>query len=325
MNNQQNSFYVPVLNFPQQLFRLRYDCAILFKETGVNVDDLLFRDEIELDSLFQSSRLRLHLTDHNKLSEKQASFGPVVEEIIDHHADEKLYLSTTSKRVIESVGSATTLVSLLFLDNQDKLQLDQNLARILISPIIIDTFNFNPTSARGTPKDQKAASLLLKIAGIDQNSYYLSLRKKKEEGALSAPPYDILQSDYKEAHQSGFKIGFSSATGIKLKEWLSQDSTISALESFTKELDIQVLVLATSYNDQNDDLKRGLAVWVKEGLDDVRKNLVARLEDSDFSLELIDENGTIRVYQQLNVAATRKQIMPLVVNFFSSLTFSGEN
>jgi hypothetical protein len=49
------------------------------------------------------------LTDHNRLAGHQEKWAPIVEEIIDHHKDEKLY--NVPKRTLAVVGSACTLVA----------------------------------------------------------------------------------------------------------------------------------------------------------------------------------------------------------------------
>ena len=72
-------------------------------------NDLVFADEIDLAGLHAQHRLVLTLVDHNRLSLRQAGLASAVTAVLDHHADEGGF-SSASPRVIEPVGSATSLV-----------------------------------------------------------------------------------------------------------------------------------------------------------------------------------------------------------------------
>jgi exopolyphosphatase len=125
---------VPVINIPRRDFRLRTEVTFLLGRIGyapsavwaqppappiptcsprtldsLDWTTLVFVDEVDLEALHRTQRLRLTLVDHNRLALRQASLADAVVGVLDHHADDGLY-PTAAPRVIETVGSATTLV-----------------------------------------------------------------------------------------------------------------------------------------------------------------------------------------------------------------------
>ena len=64
---------VPVVNCPRGDFVLRTEAVYLFEALGVDVAALPFIDEIDLERLHRSGRLRLTLVDHNILAADQAT------------------------------------------------------------------------------------------------------------------------------------------------------------------------------------------------------------------------------------------------------------
>lgn len=76
----------------------------LILKVGLQRENLVFLDEVNLASLVERKQLALTMVDHNKLSGPQSLLSDVVLEIIDHHKDEQLYKNSTRHRVIEPVG-----------------------------------------------------------------------------------------------------------------------------------------------------------------------------------------------------------------------------
>jgi len=70
---------------------------------------LLFIDDVELAALHGRGQLALTLVDHNQLASRQADLAPAVVAVLDHHADGGGH-QAAAPRIIETVGSATTLV-----------------------------------------------------------------------------------------------------------------------------------------------------------------------------------------------------------------------
>lgn len=125
---------------------------------------LLFTDSIDLAGLAKSDRLDLALVDHNLLSRAQSSLARSVRSIIDHHADERAYLETTvDERVIEPVGSASTLIARFARERQ---LLDAELARLLLPAVLLDTVNLDPALGRTTAADTDMVNAMTGVIGI---------------------------------------------------------------------------------------------------------------------------------------------------------------
>ncbi len=112
--------YVPIINIPRRDFAMRTESVWLFQRAHIDVEKLTFIDEIDLDGLLASGRLKLVLMDHNKLCQRQTQYAGVVEEVVDHHHNENLYLASVQRRVVEPVGSACTLVAEEVLHSKEK-------------------------------------------------------------------------------------------------------------------------------------------------------------------------------------------------------------
>ena len=172
----------------------------LFQQAGIETENFTFIDEIDLDQLLAQGHLRLVLMDHNKLSSQQKHFADVVEEIIDHHHNENLYSSSALRRVIEPVGSASTLVADEFLHSELKeTVLDADLALLLLSPILLDTINLDSSAGRFNEKDINAAQELKDLTGSIMKSDELFKRLQEEKFNVELlSSGDLLRKDYKE-------------------------------------------------------------------------------------------------------------------------------
>ncbi len=88
---EEGHLFLPLINIRRADFRLRTEVVYLFNAAGVQVDNLLFSDDVDLETLSAEGRMRLILVDHNKLAASLYQLGGLVDEIIDHHEDEGLY------------------------------------------------------------------------------------------------------------------------------------------------------------------------------------------------------------------------------------------
>ena len=165
---------VPVINCPRGDFALRTEAVYLFAALDVDVDALLFIDEINLEPLYRSGRLSLTLVDHNTLSAAQAKYTDAVDGVIDHHADGGLY-PQAEPRTIEPVGSAATLVAEAVLQDRPAL-IDSVSATLLLGTILLDTVNLDPAAGRVTAKDRDIAARLGKVADWDADDLFARLQ-----------------------------------------------------------------------------------------------------------------------------------------------------
>ncbi|MCK5674656.1 MAG: DHH family phosphoesterase, partial [Spirochaetales bacterium] len=171
-DKNQSSF--PLINIPRADFKLRTEAVFLFKEAGVDIDQLLFAEDVDLEILNKDGNLKLVLVDHNKLASSQSGLEKSISAILDHHADEKSY-PASAVTDIRPVGSAATIIAESFFKDQ-KDSIAGPLGTLLLGTILLDTVNLDPEAGRVTDDDSKAAASLVEISGLDSKKLFDKLQ-----------------------------------------------------------------------------------------------------------------------------------------------------
>lgn len=305
---------VPLINIPKADFKLRTEAVFLFNEAGVNIDSLIFKDDVDLKKLQAAGRLNLVLIDHNKLSADQSGLLDSVSEIIDHHADEKNY-PDSAQTDIRSVGSAATLIAERYLKNIPEAVTVQ-VGTLLLGTIALDTVNLDPAAERVTDSDASAAAELIKRTGCDQNDLFNKLQYEKFN-VSSLNSYDLLRKDYKEWVMGSTKCGIASVL-LSVEQWLEKDNDLpAAFSRYLKERELDVLFAMSAYT--NPDFNRNLVVYVRD--DSLQKFVINFLEESDLGLDLIEtdypESDKLVFYTQANLGISRKKLQPMLSQLFA--------
>ena len=89
---------VPVFNIPKKDFCLRTEAVFLFKQFHLDLGLFTFIEDIELETLMKTKKLRLTLVDHNVLAQAQKYLETAVIEILGESVS-KLYRSALCKQV----------------------------------------------------------------------------------------------------------------------------------------------------------------------------------------------------------------------------------
>jgi len=309
-DSSQNLF--PLINIPRADFKLRTEAVFLFEEAGVNIDHLLFVEDVDLDKLKAGGNLKLILVDHNKLASSQTGLETVITGIIDHHADEESYPPATVTD-IRPVGSAATIVAESFLKDQRD-ALNSTLGTLLLGTILLDTVNLDPEAGRVTEDDSKAAKEIIDITGLDSGKLFEKLQFEKFN-VSSLGSYNLLRKDYKEWQMGSVKLGIGSVL-LPIEDWVAKDPDIAdACNSYLKERKLDVLLAMNAFTSPG--FTRQLVVYVPD--DSLRTKTVAFLEGSDLGLEKLDvnssEDGCI-FYNQKNLGISRKKLQPLLKDHF---------
>jgi len=317
IKQKEGELYLPLINIPRADFKLRTEAVYLFEKTGIDIENLIFIDQISLANLQDRGSLKLILIDHNKLASSQEKFQDSVEEILDHHKNEGLY-SPTEGRTIEQVGSTATLVAEKMI-NLDTAPPNTAIAELLLGTILLDTVNLDPQAGRVTPKDEAVAGRLFEITRADQNELFNKLQAEKfNTSALDTP--DLLRKDYKEWQMGAVKLGISSVL-LPVKEWLNKDSDI--VEEFSKYAQsrkLDILLAMNAYTDP--EFKRELVVFSAD--DQLKEKTVSFLLDLRIGLETIDAGmvksagKNIAFFSQSDLSKSRKKLKPLLNEYFSS-------
>ena len=307
---------IPVVNCPRSDFALRTEAVYLFAALGVDVDALLFIDEIDLEALHRAGRLRLTLVDHNILSAEQEKYANAVEAIIDHHTDAGLY-GQANPRGIEPVGSAATLVAEAMLRDRPAL-IDAGAATLLLGTILLDTVNLDPAAKRVTAKDQEMAARLGEVAGSDADALFATLEAEKfNVSALGTD--DLLRKDYKAWDTPSGTYGMSTVL-TSLEKWIAKDpGLVAGLDAFLRSRGLACLLAMMAYTDAGGGFRRELAVYVPDPA--LAAGLTAMLETGDLGLSPIRPEGLtdseqVMLFTQRNTSISRKKLQPRLHRFF---------
>ncbi len=306
--------FVPLVNIPRADYKLRTEAVYLLSAVGLGPDLLTFIDEVDLAALQASAALRLVLVDHNGLAAGQAQLGPAVTGVIDHHRDEGGF-QDARPRVVEPVGSASTLVAEQLLDTRPE-AVEPELARLLLGTILLDTVNLDAEARRATEKDVQVAARLSEICGADRQALFDRLQFEKfNVDALDTP--DLLRKDYKEYQMGEVRCGIASVL-LPAARWLEKDPQLGeSLAAFARGRNLHLLLAMNAYTDP--DFKRDLVVWAGDEALFTRVNTF--LLGSDLALEPLDapdaQCAHYAAYVQGNAAYSRKKLQPLLQVFFA--------
>ena len=306
---------LPLLQCTADNFKLRGDAVMLFQQLKLDTTKLHFVENVDLKSLATAGKLTIVLVDTNTLSTNLHCLIPHVKRIIDHHKDECVEYHRECERLIEPVGSCATLVAEMLLSKDDGI-VDEVIAELLLATILVDTFNLSPTAKRATDKDRDVAQKLSNMVAISNDELYRSvLAARCDNSALSVK--ELLEKDHKIAERAGVALGFCSVLGRLSEIAKDQDFTKEATNfSVDKKLD---LLLLLGVDVEEAELRgRSIAVFQPPGKDndDLRTSVVEFLKnckDIGADSETYCDGGLV-VLNQTNTTASRKVILPLVMD-----------
>ncbi len=306
---------LPVMNIPRDDFKLRTEAVYLFGEVGIEVANLMFLDEINLDDLRNQQQLKLVLIDHNKLAPSQEALADVVDEIIDHHKDSKLYPHVT-KRTIEPVGSTATLIADRIIERKRAID-DKGLAMLLLGTILLDTVKLSPN--RTTARDEGVVRKLLEVVDAAKDALFEKLQAEKFK-TEDLSTYDLLRKDFKQWQAGRTRYGISSVP-ISVGDWLAKDDDLEGgFRDYAESRKLDVLLTMHFYEDT--EFRRELGVFSQEQASSERR--IGAMVASDLQLEPIaptgqqvDESGHLSFFKQQNTKISRKKLQPVLNDLFA--------
>ncbi len=314
---ENDKIIVPVMPILRADFKLRTEAVYVFDQAGIDLNNLVFLDDMKVEEVVKQVT-GLVLVDHNKLSGSWDQYGDKVAIILDHHRDENLY-PHAGKKVIEPVGSTTTLVGEELINLHPDF-IDAHLALLLCGTILLDTVNLDPAAGRVTPKDEEIAGVLMKSCPLEQEVYFNKVQEAKFNTA-DLGTFDLLRKDYKEFKFDRTTCGIASAL-LPMIQWGKKDTELSlGFESYVQRRSLDLLLSMNAYTDPG--FNRDLAVYCKDaGLHD---KLIGFLQEKGLELtpvSLKDQKpcleGKISFYRQGNLGISRKKLSPMLDDFFTS-------
>ncbi|CAF0926019.1 unnamed protein product [Adineta steineri] len=327
------------MNTNQNTFGLRHEIRWFLKES---FSDVIFIDDINLNELYDQKKLEIILVDHHYLHSK---LNEAVVEIIDHHQIKKdsillkeyrkkflfysttnIYYSSSSSAIkIELVGSCCTLVAEKILASNYKMT--AQIAYLLTGPIIFDTVNFSSSAGKTTEKDQQIYAQLqtYRHSPIDDSKLYEDLRKSScDITGLSIQ--DLLQKDVKPIIGSNLRLIMSSLPmDYTVEKLINESKTLNDLNEFLSKNDNADGVIMTSVEVKDDETKRQLGFYIKkyEYIQPIYEYIQSNKINLDLHERAIPLNhANIKLFDQKNIKASRKQILPFIEQFVKDSTKS---
>ena len=288
---------------------------MLFQQLKLDIAKLLFVENVDLKSLAAAGKLNIVLVDTNTLPTNLHYLVPHVKRIIDHHKDEGVEYHSDCERVIEHVGSCATLVAEMLLSKDDG-TIDEVVAELLLATILVDTFNLSTTAKRATNKDRDVAQKLSNMVAISNDELYRSvLAARCDNSALSVK--ELLEKDYKIAERAGVAIGFCSVLG-QLNEIATDEEFTKEATHFSLDKKLDLLLLLGVDVEEAELRGRSIGVFQPPGRDndDLRTSVIEFLKNSK-DIRADSEtyhDGSLVVLNQTNTTASRKVILPLVMD-----------
>lgn len=330
----------PIVSVPRDDLCLRREAVLLMDLAQVDTAKLRYIDDEEV---FRKPRF-VTLVDHNRLT---IGADWTVTEIVDHHFDEQSHehvVGGLRNIAFENgkalVGSTCTLVAeRLFTTLQPPYASQVSIA--LLGVILLDTLNMSPAAGKGTQRDQVAidelvsktdwstleGSHFIKQDGvIDTDKLYESLRKCKFDlgfwKQLSAR--DALRLDYKRFQAPMGQVFGSSSILLDMDSLLTKPNFVEETISYMNESEIPLLAILglklIGQSTQRELLLCGSDRNLVNNIADyILTNPAAKkaMQSEEKALEKDTGALVVRHFQQGNPKASRKQVAPILLNFFS--------
>uniref|UniRef100_A0A182LRY8 DHHA2 domain-containing protein n=1 Tax=Anopheles culicifacies TaxID=139723 RepID=A0A182LRY8_9DIPT len=319
----------PVLNVTRAELPLKTEVTFFIKRHGIALDDLICRDEIDWNAKQQA--LNVILVDHHVTTLQQNVIG-----ILDHRPIESnaRFNSNAAFRTIELVGSCATLVGREMFNQETFVELPEGYTTaldLLYGAIVLDTVNFSKQADKAKPLDYEIVEKIETYRNISEANrlthreqlFQALVQARSDVSELSA--YQLLQKDLKIISQNDRTVsvpGFPMA----VQDYIKLPEQMEHLSRFANETASNVVILLGLKVLPDGSVRRdvGIVPINDERLaEQVRCTIVTALlacEDMNFQLEEIPTSGRKgKFFQQHNLKASRKQLMPIVKSVLSAL------
>uniref|UniRef100_A0A670Z4Q4 DHHA2 domain-containing protein n=1 Tax=Pseudonaja textilis TaxID=8673 RepID=A0A670Z4Q4_PSETE len=300
--------------------------------------DLVFRDEIDLAGLHKAGLLTLTLVDHHVLPSKDSALEAAVVEVVDHRPLE-WERRPPCKVTVELVGSCTTLVTERLLQARVP-TLDSQIAALLYGTILLDCVNMAVEAGKATPRDACCISRLESMFSELQprNRVFDALQRAKFD-VSGLTTEQMLRKDLKSLVSKTATVAIS-AVYMSLQDFLHRPGLEQDLATFCHQKGFGLLIaMAISFGDHKKPFRQ-LAVYSPQAafqeagayVSPTSQDLLnpflgfwlffqvcQALEGStnpSLGLSRLETPcPAVRAYQQGNIGASRKKLLPIVREF----------
>jgi exopolyphosphatase len=311
----------------------------VLRHAGLTSSDLLTLSE--LPNLEQQDT-RWLLVDHNApTGQVKDRYKSHVIGCIDHHAEEDFVVKDAQTRVIEPCGSCMSLVvdsskeiwealTSQAAESNDITVEDDKLAKLALAPILIDTVNLS-AEEKVKPKDVQSVQFIenkIRDKSFDRTKFFDDISDVKAD--ISQLSFrDIFRKDYKEWQDNDLTLGISSI--VQNLDYListasGQDNFLAEFEKWAKERKLDIASIMTTFHSDSGGFQRELVIW---SFTDGGAKVLRRFNEMSGDLKLntwregkLDIDKTRQAWRQENLAASRKQVAPLIRDAMKSCNSS---
>ena len=232
------------------------------------------------------------MVDNNEFSQSVSGIEKAnIKMVVDHH---KIKFETIEPifYVAEPVGCTSTILYKLY--RQNDVEIDSQIAGLMLSAIISDTLLFKSPTC--TAQDKDIAQKLAKIAGVDINTYGKEMLKAGTD-ISDFTPYQVINIDSKEFNDRNAKFEISQVNAVDLDSVFSRQTELEEAinkEIKDKNLDFYMFA-ATDILNANSKI-----IAIGNKADTVEKAFGVNLENHTAMLN--------------NVVSRKKQMLPNILN-----------
>ncbi|XP_055523272.1 exopolyphosphatase PRUNE1-like, partial [Wyeomyia smithii] len=317
---------VPVLNLTRAELPLKTEVIYYLQAQQIDLDSLICKDEANFaDAAWEHTKFVL--VDHHMSPHQANVVGVVDHRPVDPHSN----LTDKVFQYIEPVGSCATLVAKLidqsnmFAKHQEEYML---LFKLLYGAIILDTVNFSEQANKARELDHYMAQLIEQKLGISEpvsnhrkTLFETLVDKRRDVGSLDS--LQILSKDLKIIARNGRTVAIPGFP-ILVQSYVQKPNAESNLLTFAQQTRSDVVVLMGMHvTTGSDQVRRDLGV-VNIGDAVLWEKIITALVSSTLpNLSLKRRSGDEflggQFFDQGNIAASRKQILPIISNVLDKL------
>ncbi|MGU3470975.1 manganese-dependent inorganic pyrophosphatase [Paenibacillus sp. D51F] len=236
------------------------------------------------------------LVDHNERQQSASDIDEVtVIEVIDHHRIANFETKAPLYYRAEPVGCTATILLKIFKENG--LSPRKEIAGLMLSAIISDSLLFKSPTC--TEQDVAAARELAGIAGVDADSYGLSMLKAGAD-LSDKTVADLISLDSKEFSMGAAKVEIAQVNAVDLNDVLSRQAEVeAALNAIIASKGLDLFVFVTTDIINNDSVAIALGKHT------------AAFEEA-FGVKLDDNKATLK-----GIVSRKSQVVPVLTEILA--------
>jgi manganese-dependent inorganic pyrophosphatase len=235
------------------------------------------------------------LVDHNERQQSVSDIEKVrVLEVIDHHRIANFETSDPLYYRAEPVGCTATILNKLYKENG--VEIPKHIAGLMLSAIISDSLLFKSPTC--TDQDVQAAKELAEIAGVDAETYGLSMLKAGAD-VSDKTVEQLISLDAKEFQIGDNKVVVAQVNVVDPQDVLKQQEELEkAIQKTIEEKDLNLFLFVVTDILNNDSV--GLAL-----------GKAANIVEKAYNVKLDNNTAVLK-----GVVSRKKQIIPVITEAF---------